>query len=209
MILHSVIVPPRPALDQLVDVVRSVRRAPDVEAESRWRIFRRHGDAPQQPAVSLLEERPIPSMQIPIAGFGNVTPADTTRIVQALAAAASEWKPPRVRFMGLADPKIPADGTVWVRLRGDIEALTEIGRGVPRSVERVGFFVDRRRFRPMLAVARLSSAATAADWEHVVETLDSFRGREWVVDTLVLTKLAFDGPNTASQEHERIPIGVQ
>lgn len=206
--MHSVFVPPRPALEELVGVARSVATPEPVAAAAKRGVFRRREAAPQ-PAQPALEIFPMATMQIPITGFGNVTPSDATRLIAALGAAAREWTAPRVRFTSVVEPGSSNDRTVSIRLQGDVEGLTEIGRGVPPCVERVRFFVDRRTFHPMVTIARLTDTATDDDWNRVVAAFESFHGREWVADSIVLTKMIFDGPHTESQEFERIPIGAK
>lgn len=145
-------------------------------------------------------------MRLPITGFGNVTTSDAHSIAEAIGAAAADWSVPTVFFSGATALDFPGDRSVWAKLDGDVAALAAIARGVTQSVERLGFFVDRRAFRPMLSIATVTDATVAADLETLVDALDAFRGQDWVVDCVVLTTSAFVGPSAESRELERIPL---
>jgi len=205
VLLHGVFVPPRDALEELVGVVRSGRREPAVEPEPKRGLFgRRSADvvAPQQPPV--LIDVPIDSLRLPITSFGNLTTNDARRLVAALSEAAAGWAWPVVRFAGGGALEFPGDRAVWARLDGDVVGITAIARDVTTTVERLGLFVDRRAFRPMLAVATVTESTVGSDLEQVVDALDGLSGQPWQVDTVVLTVTAGDG---STQEYERIPIG--
>ncbi|MCW2857841.1 MAG: hypothetical protein JWR52_3456 [Marmoricola sp.] len=196
-------------MDELADVVRSVRRRVEAAASAPARRFGRRTpvQVPTAPLEPALEDIPMASLRLPITGFGNLTSADARRITETIAASAAQWTPPTVCFTGGAALEFPGDRSVWARLDGDLDALSEIARGVPHSVERLGFFVDRRVFRPMLSIATVTNATIAADLETVVTALDAFRGQDWIVDSIVLTTEAFVAGRSETQVLERIPVG--
>jgi len=51
--------------------------------------------------------------------------------------------------------------------------LTGIARQVPTAVEQLGFFVDRRGFRPWVAVGNVTATTTPPFLTRLVETLGS------------------------------------
>lgn len=205
MLLHAVFVPPRDALVELLDVVRAGRRDPAAEAPAkRSRFLRRSAEPVPGDVPPVLLDVPIEDLRLPITSFGNLTANDSRRLVDALTEAAAEWGRPAVSFAGGGALEAPGDRSVWARLDGDIGALTDIARGVTTTVERLGLFVDRRVFRPMLAVATVTESTTGPDLEHVVGALQNLRGQPWQVDAVVLTATA--GPG-AVQEYERIQVG--
>ncbi|MCW2754044.1 MAG: hypothetical protein JWQ32_1455 [Marmoricola sp.] len=209
MLVNGALVPPRAALDELADVVRSVRRRVEIVAPAPAPRFGRRPpvQVPTEPLEPPLEDVALAILRLPITGFGNVTSGDAHKIIETIAAAAAEWMPPTVCFTGGAALEFPGDRSVWAKLAGDLDALSEIARGVPQCVERLGFFVDRRVFRPMLSIATVTNATIAADLETVVAALDAFRGQDWIVDSIILTTEAFVGGRSETQELERIPVG--
>lgn len=145
-------------------------------------------------------------LMLPITGFGNLTSGDAFGLARQLSEAAAEWSPPTVWFAGGGALEFPGDPSVWARLDGDVDGLTAIARGVTRAVERLGLFVDRRLFRPSLAVATVTTATIGPDLDDVVGRLEAFRGQEWVVDSIVLTTSPLDGRSPVA-EYQRVQIG--
>jgi 2'-5' RNA ligase len=151
----------------------------------------------------MLEHVPVDDMRLPVTGFGNLTTHDAHRIVGAIKEAAAQWPPLTVRFSGGTALDFPDDWSVWARLDGDIEALMAMARSVPQSVEPLGFFVDRRMFRPMLSVATVTPETTGPYLQDVVDALEAFRGEEWPVEIVFLKESFVDG-RTEFTELERI-----
>ena len=212
MLVHGAIIPPRPVLDALAEVVRSV---PDPVADATvapqkgllGRLGRRRDESEGAPVTApppMLEHVGPDSMQLPITGFGNLTTNDARRLVDTLREAAAGWSAPHVRFAGGAALDYPGDWSVWAKLDGDVDALSAMARAVTQSVERLGYFVDRRQFRPMLSVATVTPATTGPFLESVVGALDTFRGDEWTAE-ISLTKEAFVEGGSRMVEFERIP----
>jgi RNA 2',3'-cyclic 3'-phosphodiesterase len=215
MLVHGAIIPPRSVLAAVADVVRSVRE-PVVQAEPEeapqakgllGKLGRRRAEDPVPPVSQpMLEHVALEQMRLPITGFGNLTTNDVNRLVEAVKEAAAGWSPPVVRFAGGTALDFPGDWSVWAKLEGDVEELMAVGRGVPQSVERLGFFVDRRQFRPMLSLATVTPATTGPFLEQLVGALDAFRGDEWTAE-ISLTKETFVDGRPVMSELERIPLG--
>ncbi len=91
-------------------------------------------------------------------------------------------------FTGAAALEFPGDQSVWIKLDGDIDALMAIGKGVSLAVQRNGYFVDRRKFRPWLSVGTITETTTAPYLERLVAALDGFRGEPWTVEGVSLMK---------------------
>lgn len=212
MLVHGAIIPPSAVLEALDAVVRSVplpagaEPAPAASQGIRGRLGRRRNDVVEAPAAPvMLEHLPVARMRLPITGFGNLTTHDANRLAEVIAHAASEWEQPRLQFAGGTALDFPGDWSVWAKLDGDVDALMSIARGVTQSVEGLGFFVDRRQFRPMLSVATVTEATTGPFLQSVVDALDAFRGEEWTAD-ISLTKETFVGGQPEIVEFHRIPI---
>jgi 2'-5' RNA ligase len=182
MLLHASIVPPPAVLEAVANVLQSIDR-PVAEAVplarkgflGRFGSRGVHAAAPSIAAVDELDLIATEDMQLPITTFGNVTADDALKLAEALNEAAAEWTRPTVHIVGGTALEFPGDRSVWAKLEGDVAALTTIARGVTQSVERLGFFVDRRKFRPALSVATVNEATTAPYLQAVVDGLDAFR----------------------------------
>jgi RNA 2',3'-cyclic 3'-phosphodiesterase len=213
MLVHGAIVPPRSVLEAVAAVVLSVPEPVGSEASpppkgllGRVGRHRAAHAAAVADTPSMLAHIPVEHMQLPITGFGNLTTTDAHRLVEAVREAAAGWTAPIVRFAGGAALDFPGDWSVWAKLEGDVDELMTITRGVPQSVERLGFFVDRRQFRPMLSVATVTPATTGPFLEELVGALDAFRGEEWAVE-ISLTRETFVDGRPETTELERIQLG--
>jgi 2'-5' RNA ligase len=145
-------------------------------------------------------------MSLPIAGFGNVTSADAVRLSAALQTAAAGTPGATVRIAGGTALEFTDDRNVWARLEGDVDALKSMARDVTQVVEQHGFFVDRRRFRPLLRVATVTAATTGPFLETVVAALDDFSGEPWVVDQVWLLKAFYGGDATEFEVVDQFPL---
>ncbi len=213
MRLFAAILPPRDVLEEVMRVVRSVDGpAPTPEEpKSRWRPFGGRSSGVTAVVQSRGEReltRPeVDAMYIPITGFGNVTLGDSVKLAKALRTEAASWRSPDVAFAGGAALEFKGDESVWAKLDGDIDDLRAVGRGVPLIVQRLGFFVDRRQFRPWLSVGTITDESTAPYLESVVAALDAFRGRAWTVEAVSLMRRPADTTDPeAFEEVERMPL---
>ena len=204
MIVHGALVPPGPLLEELLDWALPIMCAPSVEREKRGLLRRQRPPATATDPV--LDPASADTMRMTVAGFGNLTTSDVLRLTGALAAAAGEWDPPRVFFAGVV--YVPEERLFRAILDGDVEGLTAVARAVGTSVERLGFFVDRRRFRPAIDLGTAAAAASDSDIARVVEAFRGFRGQEWTVDSLALITQTFDGPRMDWKPFELVPVGV-
>jgi hypothetical protein len=212
MLVHGAIVPPRATLEAVAAVVRSVPEPPPAPPSTEQskgllgRLGRRKDEVAPPPSAPMLEHVPSGRMQLPITGFGNVTTADAERLVNAIETAADGWPAPQVWFSGGTALDFPGDWSVWAKLGGDLDALGEVARGVIASVEALGFYVDRRAFRPMVSVATVTPATTGPFLQQVVDSLDDFRGESWIAD-VVLQKESFVGETAEWVDFHRIALG--
>jgi RNA 2',3'-cyclic 3'-phosphodiesterase len=215
MRLFAAIVPPRDVLQEVVDVVDSVHSTPTPGLQSARRWRRRGGkgakvadrEATTPPTNVELARPPIDRMHIPIASFGNVTLGDSTRLVDVLRETAATWSRPEVRFAGAAALEFPGDESIWATLAGDVDGLMVIGRGVPDVGKRLGFFVDRRVFRPWLSVGTITDETTAPYLERLVAAIEGWEGRLWTVDAVWLMRRPAEAvASDAYEEMERLPL---
>lgn len=217
MRLFAAIVPP---LDILEDVSRTVRSATATEPERASRgLFGRRPRARQGAAgdggstgtvLAASPELDTPSpatMYLPITAFGNVTRGDSIKLADALRTEAAGWRPPTVSLAGGTALEFPGDESVWVKLDGDVDGLMAIGRGVPLVVQRLGFFVDRRVFRPWLSIGTITSETTAPFLEKVVESLEGYRSRAWTIEHISLMRRPMEPDAVVPfEEVEQMPL---
>jgi 2'-5' RNA ligase len=223
MRLFAAIVPPREVLDEVRRAVQSVNEPLPPEPQGRGlrrRLTKRSAGGAHaagravatktsgttQPTTHELAAIEPRHMYIPLTGFGNVTLGDSVRLADTLRAVAATWRRPELVLTGGAALEFPGDESVWVKMEGDIEGLQTIGRGVPQAVQRVGYFVDRRQFRPWLPVGTITATTTAPYLERLVAALDELRSEPWTVDGVSLMKWLPDAEREEFEEMERMPL---
>jgi 2'-5' RNA ligase len=213
MLVNGAIIPPRSALEAVAAVVRGIPAPAEVAAGepagrgARGGRFGRRtkSEEPVAATPEMLEHVPVDRLHLPITGFGNLTTHDAHQVAAAIAAAAGDWPAPTVRFAGGTALDFPGDWSVWAKLAGDAEELSAIARGVTQCVQGLGFFVDRRQFRPMMSVATVTRETTGPYLEAVVGALDAFEGETWTAE-ISLTTETFVGGSPATTVFERIPL---
>jgi hypothetical protein len=211
VIIHCAIVPPRVALEAVDAVVRSVtapgeRAAGAASKRLLGRLGRHRADSTDGVgAPGMLEHVAVDDMRLPITGFGNLTTHDAQRVNEVIREAAAEWAPATACLAGGTALDFPGDWSVWARLEGDLDGLMAIGRGVPQAVERLGFFVDRRMFRPMLSVATVTRQTTGPFLHDLVDALEAFRGEEWPVEVSLLRESVVEGRNELTEVERIVP----
>jgi 2'-5' RNA ligase len=210
MRLFAAILLPPEVLREVMGVVPAPAAAP--EPAPRRGLFRRSAPpALAEPAPVVNRELDLADADsaayIPITNFGNVTLADSIRLSDALRRDVAGWSRPRVHFAGGAALEFKGDESVWAKLEGDVDTLLQIGRGVPETVKQLGFFVDRRVFRPWFPVGTITDVTTAPYLQSVVDALDAFRGREWAVEHVSLMERPAEADATeAFRVKEQLPL---
>lgn len=207
MRLFAVIVPPRTAVDELRELVDSIR--PARAAGHRSGLRGRFGGRSASSADGGTDELTVPDvgqMYLPLTGFGNVTLGDSVQLSKALRAEALTWGRPTLHFAGGTALEFRGDESVWAKLDGDVDALQVIGRGVPQVVQRLGFFVDRRQFRPWLSVGTITDTTTAPFLQSVVDALEAYRGRPWTVESISVMKGLPEKDGDVFVEMEQMPL---
>ena len=207
MRLFAAIVPPRAVLEEVLEVVQGVRPVQAQEPKRGLRArFGGQGQTTQHVDNDELTVAHLAQMYVPLTGFGNVTLGDSVQLSKALRTEAQTWERPTVRLAGGTALEFRGDESVWAKITGDLDALGTIGRGVPQVVQRLGFFVDRRQFRPWLSVGTITETTTAPYLQSVVDALEGFEGQTWTIESISLMKrLPEEGPH-AFEEMEEMPL---
>jgi len=184
MRLYAALVPPPRVRDELADLVSSVA-----------------------PGTRELAPVPADQMRVPVTNFGHVALNDALRLVEVLRDAARAWPRPTVHCTGSAALEFEGDRSVWSRIDGDMDELLDVGRGVPKVVQPLGFLVDRRKFRPWISVGTITENTSLPYLEKLTGVLDGFSGTPWTVDTLtVFKKVPIDENGGDEAVHEEIPL---
>ena len=220
MRLIAAIVPPRHVLEELDSVVRSAGDDADQPAKSavgrhvghRRSLLDRlgtrgHRAASDKPANDQLDTVDVTRMHIPVTHLGNLTLGDSLNLVDMLRGEVASWSRPELRFAGGAALEWTGDESVWAKLDGDVEKLVTIGRGIPRAVQKLQLFVDRRQFRPWLSVGTITDRTTAPYLEALVARLDRFSGRSWTQESVTLVKHIPHEPDHPYEIVEELPLG--
>ncbi|GAA2735514.1 hypothetical protein GCM10009867_17960 [Pedococcus aerophilus] len=191
MLLHAAFFPPREAVEELVDLVRSVPGRPE-----------------EFSPVS------VDDMHVHVTSFGNLARADAARLVEHLNEAAKGWSPPpRLQMAGCLALVAPGDLSVSTPLAGDVDRLVSIARSIPEIVQALGLHVDRRRFKAQVPVGTVTPETSLPYLERLVAALEGYTGPRWVMPDLVLLKpsWAHSGADSAADIHAliQIPVGTQ
>jgi 2'-5' RNA ligase len=150
-----------------------------------------------------LDRVPVPAMQISVVAFGNVTSGDMAKIVSALTRLVSQWSPgPVLRFTGGAALEWPGDQTVWAKTDGEVEALEEVARTIAPAALRLGYAVDRRRFRPWLPLGSITETTGVDFLERLIAGLEAHQGETWEASRLSLLRTKFDASHAGAQPFE-------
>jgi 2'-5' RNA ligase len=214
MHLHAALVPPPSIAEAVAALVESIQPDPAPVVEEPRGLFRRRGRA-VQPAGEPEEVEPAPpldlvpsdQLQLPLTMFGNVTSDQLPGLQRTVAEVASGLPPATVWAAGGAALEFTGDRSVWLKLDGDVDGLWAVFRALNEAVERLGFFLDRRKFRPWLAVATINDETTAPHLERVVAALDAYQGEPWLVDGISLMKRILDSRPPRSTTLDRVPLG--
>lgn len=152
-----------------------------------------------------LDVVPMAELHMSMTAFGNVSKGDVPRVVEAVKRASVSWPTaPTVRLAGGTALEWPGDTSVWATTQGDFESMNGVARSIAPAVDRLGFAVDRRRFHPWLAVARVTPSTELASLERLLAQLDAYEGPEWTAAHLSLLRTTFASDRPSSRGFETV-----
>lgn len=166
-----------------------------------------------QAAVPESELTPTPAAArlTPIAHFGNLTRGDARLLIDAIAEQVATYAPLELSLGGGAALEWPGDVSAWVRYCGDVERLTAVAREVTSAAQRRRIFVDRRMFRPLLALGEITEETTEAGLQRLLDRLDAYSGPAWSLDSLhvMRTRATAEGDGVLVHEvFEALPLSA-
>jgi len=96
--------------------------------------------------------------------LGNIAQDRVPPIVEAIAQAAQGVTPFQLQIGGLgAFPNMGRPQVIWVAIRGEVEKLITLQRGVDQALVALGFHPESRPFTPHLTLGRLRERASSAE----------------------------------------------
>lgn len=214
MILLAAIAPPRAVLEAVASslgpALASPPPPPPPPTKRRlWNRSSQRADTladPPPPEPPELVVRPLGAVLLTVTRFGSTTPAEANRLTGVLRAASTEWPNPLVHLEGGTVQESSRGRWIGALVQGDSEALATLAREVRNAAQRVGYLLDRRDFVPVLPLVEVPTAATTAQVEAILETLDGFRGDSWSVGHLKVVVEPFQ-PGAEPKEYASIPLG--
>jgi 2'-5' RNA ligase len=156
-----------------------------------------------------LSATPAAARLTPIASFGNLTRGDARALIEALAGQVAAHAPFELSLGGGAALEWPGDVCAWVRYQRDVERLGALAREVTSVARTRRLFVDRRMFRPLLAVGEITEATTEAGLQRLLDRLDAYEGPSWTLGSLQLmrTRATTGGDGALVHEvYEALPL---
>ena len=124
--------------------------------------------------------------------LGSVASDRIPKIVEALVGVAQETTPFTIEVGELgAFPSLQRPQVIWVGLRGEIDRLSTLQKGVDTVLAPLGFAPESRSFAPHLTLARLREGVSSSERQEFSKSVAATRhevGVSFRVDALNLMK---------------------
>jgi 2'-5' RNA ligase len=155
-------------------------------------------------AVPVTELTPTPAAAklTPIAHFGNLTRGDARALIDAMAQMVAAHAPLELFLGGGAALEWPGDVSAWVKYQGDVDPLRAVAREVTSAAQSRRIFVDRRMFRPLLALGEITEETTEPALQRLLDRLDAYRGPAWRMDKLYVMRTRATSEGDGALVHE-------
>ena len=152
--------------------------------------------------VSELTPTPAAVKHTPIAHFGNLTRGDARSLIDTLARQVAAHAPFEVSLGGGAALEWPGDVSAWVKYQGDVDRLRALGREVTTAAQARRIFVDRRAFRPLLALGEITEGTTEEALQRLLDRLDAYQGPTWTLDCVQVMRTRASSSGDGALVHE-------
>ena len=111
--------------------------------------------------------------------LGNIDAEKVSPITEAIARAAQGVSPFRLELGGLgAFPNLRRPNVIWVAVKGDVERLASLQRGIDHFLVPFGFSPESRPFTAHLTLGRLRQGASAGERQRIGESLTTAKPEE-------------------------------
>ena len=105
--------------------------------------------------------------------LGDVDSDVVPSIISAMETAAAESAPFELSLAGTgAFPNTATPRTLWVGMKGDLDRLVTLQRGVQSALETAGFGRSGERFSPHVTIARVRDRVPSMHRRRVIAVLD-------------------------------------
>jgi 2'-5' RNA ligase len=161
--------------------------------------------------VSELTPTPAATKLTAIAHFGNLTRGDARGLIDTMAAQVAAHAPLELSLGGGAALEWPGDVSAWVKYQGDVDELRALAREVTSAAQSRRIFVDRRMFRPLLALGEITEETTEPSLQRLLDRLDDYQGPTWTLDSLYMmrTRATSQGDGALVHEvYEALPLSA-
>ncbi|MFQ5924578.1 MAG: RNA 2',3'-cyclic phosphodiesterase [Dehalococcoidia bacterium] len=106
--------------------------------------------------------------------LGNIAEDGVPQIVQAITSAAEGASPFRLELGGLgAFPNFQRPQVIWAAIKGEVEKLATLQRGIDQALLALGFSMESRSFTPHLTLGRLRERASPGERRRLGELMVS------------------------------------
>jgi 2'-5' RNA ligase len=170
----------------------------------------RHLDAVvAEVAVPVNELTPAATKVTTIAHFGNLTRGDARILIDVMAEMVAAHSPFDLSLGGGAALEWPGDVSAWVKYQGEVDPLRAVAREVTSAAQSRRIFVDRRMFRPLLALGEITEETSEPALQRLLDRLDAYQGPTWTLDSLhvMRTRATSDGDGGLVHEvFESLPL---
>ena len=85
----------------------------------------------------------------------------------------------------------PEDRSVWANLSAsdtELRAMGDIARALVAGIEPLGYYRDRRQFKPRLPLATITDTTTVEHLERVLSALELYSSPPWQVSEVTVFK---------------------
>ncbi len=138
------------------------------------------------------------NMHLTLKFLGDVAEAELPAVCRAVDQAATPLQPFEISLVGAgAFPDLRRPRTVWIGVDRGADALCRLQAALDKSLKKLGFPKERRRFHPHLTIGRIrQSPAAASLLGERIRELEQFDAAGATIDSVVVfaSHLAKTGP---------------
>ena len=121
--------------------------------------------------------------------LGNINKADTQKVGAAIFKSAADYAPISLAVKGIgAFPGISHPRVLWIGIRGQIDVLIQLQRGLDNNLEKIGFPKENRPFKGHLTLARVKGQINQAKLINAMKKYGEFEPKSFIADNIILFK---------------------